>query len=158
MGTDREHIVPGSLGIIWKLNEACHWIRKAFKTQKELHHCITTLKVLNTKKRTLLLMLKKNPITFLRLIKFLILKKDTINVLKFLIPKQDSVTFLWLLKLLILITSLRPLTVLILKNGSISFLCLLEFLILKNDFITFMTLKVFQNSSSTQNTAVESDW
>ena len=42
---------------------------KAFKTQKELHHC-------------------------LRLLEFLILKKNTIAVLTFLIPKNDSITFL----------------------------------------------------------------
>ena len=61
MGTDRENVVPGNLIIIWKLNEAWplkkdsygHFLRalKVFKTQRELHYCLTALKVLNTEKR-----------------------------------------------------------------------------------------------------------
>ena len=50
---------------------------KVSKTQKETHHCITTLEVTNR-----------------------ILKKDTITVLKFPIPKNDFITFLRLLKFL----------------------------------------------------------
>ena len=46
-------------------------------------------------------MLKKDSITFLWLLKFLIFKKDTINssrLLEILILKNDSISFLWLLK------------------------------------------------------------
>ena len=95
------------------------WIRLKFLTLKKgLSHFLTTFKV----------MLKKKFVTFLRLFKFLILKEDTITVLKFLIPKKDSVTFLWLLKLLIL------------KKVCITFLWLLKFLILKKDSITSLRL------------------
>ena len=56
----------------------------------------------------------------------LILKKDAITVLKFIIPKKDSITCLGLLKFLTLrrssITSLKLLKVLILKNDSAKFL------------------------------------
>ena len=58
MGTDRENIVPGNLGIIWKLNEA--WPLK-----KDLK----------------LLKLKKNYITALRLLKFLTLSKGLRHLL-----------------------------------------------------------------------------
>ena len=85
MGTDRENVVPGNLCIIWKLNEA--WPLKK--------DSVTFLRLLK------LLKLKKNSITAYDL-KFLILKKDTITVLKFLIPKKDSITFLGLLKFLTL--------------------------------------------------------
>ena len=66
-------------------------------------------------------MLKKDSITFLRFLKFLILKKDTITAL-FLIPKKDSITSLRLLKVLML----------------------------KNDTNTLMILKVFRNSYSVE--------
>ena len=81
MGTDRENVVPGNLCIIWKLNEP--WPLKK--------DSVTFLRLLK------LLKLKKNSTTAYDL-KFLILKKDTITVLKFLIPKKDSITFLGLLK------------------------------------------------------------
>ena len=58
---------------------------KAFNNKKGHHHC---LKVLNT-------------VTFLWLLKFLILKKDSITslrLLKVLILKNDFITFLWLFK------------------------------------------------------------
>ena len=114
-------------------------------------------------------MLKKDSISFLRLLKFLILKNATITVLKFLIPQKDSITFLWLLKFLILkkgyMTFLWLLKFLILKKGYMTFLRLLKFLIMKKDSITslrllkvfnfekwlhhiLITLKVFQNSFS----------
>ena len=86
-----------------KKNSHGHFLTavKAFKTQRELHHCLAALKVFNP-------------------------EKDTITVLKFLIPKKDSITFLRLVKLLTLrkgsITSLRLLKVLILKNeGRLSY-------------------------------------
>ena len=85
------------------------------------------LEVVNTEKIT--------PSLYYDSFKFLILKKDTINVLKFLTPKKG------LLKLLTL------------KKGCITSLRLLKVLILKNDSITFMTVKVFKNNSS-----IESDW
>ena len=114
MGTDRENVVPGNLIIIWKLNEA--WPLK--KNSYGLF--LTALKVFKT---------QKDSTTTLRLFKFLILKKGTIIVLKFLIPslhQKDSITFSGLLKFLKLrkgsITSLRLLKVLILKNESVSFL------------------------------------
>ena len=59
-GTDREYVVPGSLIMILKLNEAWplkknyygHFLiaLKAFKTKRELHHRLTTLKVFNSEK------------------------------------------------------------------------------------------------------------
>ena len=55
-----------------------------------------TLKVFNTDFNT-----EKGCKTFLRLLKLLTLKKDTITssrLLKVLILKNDSITFLWLLK------------------------------------------------------------
>ena len=42
--------------------------------------------------------LEKDSVTFLQLLKFLILKKDTVTVFKFLILKIDSITFLRLFK------------------------------------------------------------
>ena len=75
---------------------------KAFKTERELHHSLTTLNVFNSE------------------------KKDAIIVLKFLIPKKDFITCLGLLKFLTLrksfITSLRLLKVLILNNDFVKFL------------------------------------
>ena len=59
-------------------------------------------------------MLKKDSMTFMQPLKFLIQKKDTIIVLIFLILEKVSITFLWLLK------------VLILKNDSTTFLWLLK--------------------------------
>ena len=44
--------------------------------------------------------LEKDSVTFLQLLKFLILKKDTVTVFKFLIFKIDSITFLRLLNFL----------------------------------------------------------
>ena len=115
---------------------------KAFKTQNELHHCLTTH-------------WKKNSITFLRLVKFLILKKDTITVLAFLIPKKVSITFLWLLKLLILkkgcIIFLRFLKFLILKKDFVTSVRLLKALILKNDSIPFLRLLKFFKIAILQN-------
>ena len=74
---------------------------KAFKTKRELHHCLTTHKVFNS-------------------------EKGVITVLKFLIPKKDFITCLGLLKFLSLrkssITSLRLLKVLILNNDFVKFL------------------------------------
>ena len=111
--TDRENTIPQNLCIILKLNEA--WPLKG------LNHCLTTLRVFNN---------EKGPHYFLRLLKFLILKKDIITVLKFLILKKDSITFLQLLKFLLLkkdyIASLRLLKVLLLKNGYITFLRLIK--------------------------------
>ena len=61
VGTGRENIVPGNMRIIWKLKEAwslkkglCHFLTalKASKTQKQFHHCLATLKVFNTEKRS----------------------------------------------------------------------------------------------------------
>ena len=60
MGTGRENIVPGNLCIIWKHNETRplkgfdHFLTalKVFKTQKELHHSLTTLGVFNNEKST----------------------------------------------------------------------------------------------------------
>ena len=107
---------------------------KAFKTQNELHHCLATH-------------WKKDSVTFLRLVKYLMLKKDTIIVLAFLIPKKVSITFLWLLKLLILkkgcIIFLRFLKFLILKKDFVTSLRLLKALILKNDSIPFLWLLNF---------------
>ena len=112
MRTDRENVVPGNLIMLWTLNE--EWplkkdyyghilmALKAFKTERELHHSLTTLNVFNSE------------------------KKDAIIVLKFLIPKKDFITCLGLLKFLTLrksyITSLRLLKVLILNNHSVKFL------------------------------------
>ena len=82
----------------WKKNYCGHILTalKAFKTERELHHSLTTLNVFNSE------------------------KKDAIIVLKFLIPKKDFITCLGLLKFLTLrkssITSLRLLKVLILNN------------------------------------------
>ena len=126
MGNDRENVVPGNLIIIWKLNEAWplkrnsyrHFLTalKAFKTQRDLHHCLTALKVFNTEKRTPLLSYDSHE------------EKDTIIVLKFL----NSITFLRLLKFLTLrkgsITSWRLFKVLILKNDSVTFLYLVKFI------------------------------
>ena len=68
---------------------------KAFKTERELHHCLTTPKVFNS-------------------------EKGAITVLKYLIPKKDFIICLGLIKFLTLrkssITSLRLLKVLILNN------------------------------------------
>ena len=94
----------------WRLK--CYYIIKEIQWQRQKKYCSGTLciiwkineawplkKDLLTFSRLLkLLKLKKNSITILPLLKFLILKKDTIAVLTFLIPKKDSVTFLWLLK------------------------------------------------------------
>ena len=89
---------------------------KAFKTQRELHHCLTALKVFDTGKRTPLLSYDSHE------------KKDTIIVLKFL----NSITFLGLLKFLTLIkgsiTYWRLFKVLTLKNNSVTFLCLVKFI------------------------------
>ena len=100
MGTDRENIVPGNLCIIEKLNEA--WPLKG------VDHCLTTHKGFNTEKKT----------------------PSLLRLLKFLIPKKDSITFLQLLKFLIL------------EKDSITYLGLLKVSILKNDYITFLRLKV----------------
>ena len=61
VGTDGSNVVPENLIILWKLNEAwpqkknyCgHFITalKAFKTERELNHCLMTLKVFNPEKR-----------------------------------------------------------------------------------------------------------
>ena len=72
--------------------------------------------------------LKKDSVTFLRLLKLLKLKKDSIaalRLLKFLILKKASVTFLQFLKLLML------------KKDSIT---VLKFLIPKKNFTTFFWL------------------
>ena len=94
-----------------------------------------------------LLMLKKNSITFLRLFNFLISKEDTITVLKVFNTVKNSVTYLWLLKSLILkkgcITFLRFLKFFILKKDSTTSLWPLKVLILKNDSITFLWLLTF---------------
>ena len=94
-------------------------------------------------------MQRKDSITFLLLLKFSTLKKDSIAVLKFLIPKKDSIAVLWLLKFLILrkdyMTFLRFLKFLTLKKDSITSLRLLKVLILKNDYSQWL-FKVFQNS------------
>ena len=60
VGTDRENVVPRNLIIIWKHNEVWplknssygHFLAalKAFKTQRELHHCLAALQFFNTKK------------------------------------------------------------------------------------------------------------
>ena len=57
----------------WEKNYYDHFLAalKAFKTKRELHHCLTTLKVFNS-------------------------EKDAITVLKFLIPKKDFITCLGL--------------------------------------------------------------
>ena len=62
----------------WKKNYYGHILMalNAFKTERKLHHCLTTLKVFNS-------------------------EKDAITVLKFLIPKKDFITCLGLLKFLI---------------------------------------------------------
>ena len=84
----------------WKRNYYGNFLKalKAFKTERELHHCFTTLKVFNS-------------------------QKDAITILKFWIPKKDFITCLGLLKFLTLrkssITSLRVLKVLILNNDSV---------------------------------------
>ena len=132
MGTGRENVVPRNLIVIWKLNETWplkknsygHFLTalKVFKNQRELHHCLTALNAFNTKIGTPLL---------------LILKKDTITVLTFLIPKKDSITFLGLLKFLTL------------RKGSITSLRVLKILILKNDSVT-ITRTVYQNSYSVE--------
>ena len=115
---------------------------KAFKTQNELHHCLATH-------------WKKDSVTFLRLVKYLMLKKDTIIVLAFLIPKKVSITFLWLLKLLILkkgcIIFLRFLKFLILKKDFVTSVRLLKALILKNDSIPFLRLLKFFKIAILQN-------
>ena len=104
METDRENIVPGNLIIIWELNlmKRDHWKRtltvtfwrllKFLKLKENSTTVLWLLKLFNTEKRIF---------AFLRLLKFLILKKYTITVLKFLIPKKDSITSLRLLKVLI---------------------------------------------------------
>ena len=75
--------------------------------------------------------LKKDLVTFLQLLKFLILKKGLRHCLKVFNTENDSITFLGLVKFLTLkkdfITSLRLLKVLILKNDSITLLWLLKF-------------------------------
>ena len=53
---------------------------KVINAGKEIHHFLTTLKVFKTEKST-----------------------SSITVLKFLIPKKNSITFLWLVNFLILI-------------------------------------------------------
>ena len=148
MGTDRENIVPRDLCIIWKLNETWplkkglgHILTtlKAFKTQKELHYCLMTLQVFNTEKglRHFLTAFKvinvERRLHHLRLLKLLILKKNTITALKFLIPKKDSIAFLWLLKFLML------------KKGCMPFL---RFNFEKWLHHILMTLKVVQKSYS----------
>ena len=84
----------------WKRNYYGHFLTalKGFKTERELHHCHTPLKVFNS-------------------------EKESMAVLKFLIPKKDFITYLGILKFLTLrkssITSLRLLKVLILNNDSV---------------------------------------
>ena len=84
----------------WKKNYYGHFLTalKAFKTERELHHCLANLKVFNS-------------------------EKDAITVLKFLMPKKDFITCLGLLTLWISsITYLRLLKVLIPNNNSVKFL------------------------------------
>ena len=118
-------------------------------------------------------LLKKDSVTFSRLLKLLKLKKNSITawrLLKFLILKKGLVDFLTTFTVInakkALITFLWILNILILKNGCITFLRLLKFSIEKGNHhfletftdLSFrkwlhhilMTLNVFQNNYSVE--------